>query len=119
MRARMALEGLKLAMKERVDILWSVDQSRQTGLHATVTFDRTNELPEDSDDLAIKETQISLIKAQLNHEIVPGVNLAVTYPIDMLDLSQTKTDLVTVDKGMIDGGSIGFVTIFPKRTSQS
>lgn len=119
MRARIALEALKLAMKQRVDILWSVDQTKQEGLHATVLFDRTNEIPEDSDDMSINETMISLISAQLDHEIVPGVKFLITYPYDMLDLSKTKSGLVTIDKAPIDGGSIGFINVFPKQTSQS
>lgn len=117
-RKRMATKALELVMKERVDILWS-DGSKQTGLHATVIFDRENEIPEDSDDLAIKETVISLIKSQLDKELLPGVQLTVTYPIDMTDQTITKTDLVTIDKAMLDGQTIGFVNIYPKRTSQS
>jgi hypothetical protein len=119
----MAGAGLELVLgsgfKQTVDILWEVDQSRQTGLLAQVLFDRDNEIPEDSDDMSIKETRITLIKSQLNHEIVPGTKLTVTYPINKSDPSITKTDLITADKAMIDGGSIGFVTIFPKQTSQS
>ena len=120
---RMAGDGLELVMgsgfKQTVDILWKIDGSKQEGLLAQVLFDRENEIPEDSDDMSIKETRITLIKSQLDYEILPGVELAVTYPTDKTDPLITKTDVVTIDKSMIDGGSIGFVTIFPKRTSQS
>ena len=95
------------------------DGSEQTGLIAQVLYDREGIDPDTGDEIVVNETRITLIKADLDQEISVGMNLAVEYPPDPANQDILTTEIMNGDKAPVDGGSIGFITIFPKKTEQS
>jgi len=121
LRKHIATDGIRLSMGSGFNIpinLKYPSGETQTGLIAQVLYDRFAEDPETGDEIVIKETRISLIKADLDEVITAGDKLAISYPLDPANPTVLTTEMMDTDRAPIDGASIGFITIFPFTTEQ-
>lgn len=121
LRKHIATDGLRLSMGSGFNIpvnLIYPSGNHQTGLISQVLYDRFGEDPDTGDEIVIKETRITLIKADLDEVINAGDKLSISYPLDPANPTVLTTEMMDEDRAPIDGGSIGFITIFPFTTEQ-
>jgi len=88
-------------------------------LKGQVLYDRIGVDPETADEIVVNEISVSLRKSALSRVPESGESWKISFPLDPADPDTLTTHMLTEDHAPIDGGSIGFIKLFPQEAVQS
>lgn len=127
-REYLATTGLKMALEQTFsmpvqlidpdgnDITTNVDGDT---LRGQVLYDTDDFDPESGDPIVINETRVTLRKSGLSRVPQSGETWVVKIPLNPDNQSALTQFLTNGDEAIVDGDSLGFVTLLLKKADQS
>jgi hypothetical protein len=88
-------------------------------LKGEILYDKDAIDPETGDLIVVQETFISIFKEHLTRIPKAGERWVIKFPLNPAAQTVLSTFVLNSDKAPVDGGSIGFIKLFPQELEQS